>query len=278
VLWAIYKWPLSVFLTKLTGYGFLFVYFNSFLWFIWAILIFYLVSPLIYYIFEKSKNRGIVTANIILWYIVIVNFIDRNLPWDIWEYFRMTNRFPIYLFGMYLGYEFISGRAGEKSEGLPESHTDGKGCSIGVVTILLAVLIMGNFLLYETVIPGKWFLVPNSSTLAPAAATALALVLLYALLMEKLERGSSVLLKIRQIILKVLEFFGVISLEFYVVQEHTRELLLPIISIEGRANSMKFNIICFVVCIILAEILLYVSRFVSGLIRKCVERPAKQTA
>lgn len=262
VMMYVDKWPFLVFIKKVTGYAFFFEWFYSFLWFFTAILVLYLVSPLLNKMFEKSENKLLTSLLFLVYYILVVNLIYRKTSLDIWDYYGFTNRIPIFVFGMYLGHVLREQKTSDIT--YPESSK---------VFLYVGLLFLGGFLAFATSLEEKWFLVPISNCFMPNILLSISVCFLLALLFDKGENSNRFISKITDIILKILGFYGMISFEFYIVQEWICSKMLDAFSIEGRVNSMIFNILLFIVVTVSALVLYYVAKYiVKGLEKACLRK------
>lgn len=73
IIGVLNSWGLKVFVKKITGYGFLFESIYSFLWFVPAIMILYLVFPWLYMFLNKAGDiiTGIFTI-IVIWLFISI--------------------------------------------------------------------------------------------------------------------------------------------------------------------------------------------------------------
>lgn len=252
VMMFVDKWSITVFFKRISGYSFFFEWFYSFLWFFTAILILYIVSPLLYKWLEKDGNRFIKVLLFFVFYMILVNAVDRKTSLDIWDYYGFTNRIPIYVFGMYLGFCIQSKKELDESCGISGLE----------VMLYLGMLIFGGFLAYVTSFEGQWLLVPNSNNFLPNILLGISCCFLIPVIINKCENTKGVISNITKVIKIILDFFGMISFEFYIVQEWICDKMLKVVVIDGRVNSFMFNVKMMVACVITALILRYISGYV----------------
>ena len=187
----IYKWTLLEFIQNISFYTYFTKPIYSHLWFIPTILIFYLLFPIYYKLFEKAKNKNIfIILTIIIWF--IISFLLKGYIKE--EIYGITNRIPIFITGIWMGW-FIT----EKSFKFPK----------GFLLINIIILIIGFQLCYLTSFKGLTILLPVSNSLVNYFVA-----LPITILLAKLFDICSI-----KYVNNFFEFYGTISLQLYCFQE-----------------------------------------------------------
>lgn len=191
------KWNAEQFFGNLSGANFYRTDIYSFLWFVPAIMTFYLLFPLYYYLFEKARSKGFFTLAVIGAWLLFSMLFAGVMREDLYGF---TNRIPIFLMGVLIGWqcqntEIRFGRAG---------------------WLGFAVLLgLGGYLSYQCNFKGLQILVPVSNCCMPNFLIAVSFCFLLAKGFDLLDRVPV----ISTGVIGFFRFFGVISLEFYCVQE-----------------------------------------------------------
>lgn len=215
------KWTFVVFIKNMTGFNFYTVDIYSFLWFVPAIITFYLLFPLYYKLFSLAKNKTLFTLGIIaIWLFISMPFKD-VARYDIYGF---TNRIPIFVFGVYLGYL-------SKKETLK--------IDVWGWIALAATFLVGIRLSYQTNFNGMYLLVPVSNCCLPNFLLASSGTLLLAGTLNLLNKIKGVGL----VITKILSFFGMITFELYCIQELLGIKLREMFPVMG---PKKMNLLVFV--------------------------------
>ena len=196
------RWTPGYFVKCLCGISFLTGDVTAFLWYVYAIAVFYLLFPLYWHFFEKSGNKYLFFAvALAVWYIAVL--LLKNMLSD--TGWLVMNRVPVFLLGALLGYLAQNGA--------------GKAARKTVVLLSAAALIAGLVLEFVCSVYGTKLLVPMPTVFLPAVLVGVSAVFLLAALFEKIGRGG-----------KVLGFFGGISLELYCLQEVMGDFFIPLFS------------------------------------------------
>ena len=198
VLMFVQSWTFPQFLKNLLGITFFTENMYALLWFVPAITILYLLFPLYDAIFKKIPNKILLTVGMLaLWLVLSLLFKD-HMRLDL---FGFTNRIPVFLVGVLLGH-----LTKEKTLTIPK----------WMWGVFLLMFVFGLATAYLTNYKGLYLLVPVSNCCVPNFCLAISGTFLFTKGMALLERYCKMLGKI---LLKALSFFGVMSLEFYCVQE-----------------------------------------------------------
>lgn len=246
---AVLGWGLIELARKILFIDFLFVSVNSILWFVPAIVFFYLFFPAFYRAFNYFKNTYVfMLFSFALWFLFAVGFSE-FIRGDLYS---VINRIPIFLLGVFFGW-FIR----EKDCRFNALHLLGLICSFSV----------GLYLSYLTSYKGLFLLVPISNCFIPTFLLTLPTILFAAKvfsLFDKFLLGSY--------IVKAFSFFGKISLELYCMHEFLDDILRPRLSVSYEyclAHGGRINLIIFL-CVLAATVLLYyLCQFVLRLIHRC---------
>ena len=193
-------WTMSHFFRCISGVAFYTESIYSILWFVPAVITLYLLVPLYFAIFRRSKNKAFFTIGAISVWLLISMLLRDTMREDLYGF---TNRIPIFLVGILFGWWC--------------KHTGailGKRAWIGFTCIL----VLGIYLAWQTNINYMEILVPISNCCIPNFLIAISLSYLLA-------KGFDLLSKCRGTrwlsigINGIFGFYGMISLEFYCVQE-----------------------------------------------------------
>lgn len=192
---ALESWPWANFIKDITGYHFLTENIYTFLWFVPAIMILYLLFPLYYKIFSKVSDKVQFTLLVLVlwWYISVL--VENVMRADLYGF---TNRLPIFLSGVLVGW----------------SIREGESVFTKLTWILLlSICGLGFFFAYMTNYRGMYLMVPSSNCCVPGLLLALSGCCLLAKIFLFMDSYKG------KAILKFFDFFGKISLELYCVQE-----------------------------------------------------------
>jgi len=195
-------WPLGYFVKCICGYSFLTGNVTAFIWYVYAIACFYLLFPLYWHCFGKSRNKYLFFgAAVIIWYIAVL--LLKNLLSD--TAWLVMNRVPVFLLGALFGW------MAQNDKTLPAGKSG--------VLISVFVLIAGLVLEFVCSVYGTKLLVPMPTVFLPALMVGVSLVFLIAAIFEKCGGDG-----------RILKFFGGISLELYCLQEVMGDYFIPLLS------------------------------------------------
>lgn len=214
-------WQTIDFVKNLTGYNFYFKSIYSFLWFVPAIITFYLLFPLYHWAFSRAKKPVIFTLSVLGIWLVLSLYVREIMRGDLYGF---TNRIPIFVIGILIGWLTQK----KKDEPFTRSHW-----------FLIAVLfVLGLHLAYLTNFEGLYVLVPTSNCCVPNMLIAVSLPFLMAKLLDILSncQSSKAVSWIGKGLTAFLKFFGMFSLEFYCVQEWLAGKLIPVMQTDGYRN------------------------------------------
>lgn len=202
-------WTLGAYLKNVTGFNFFALNIYSYLWFVPAISTLYLVFPLFYRFFRRWRSKpGLIYGVLLVWLFLSI-LAEGRMREDLYGF---TNRIPVFLVGVLAGWY-----ARER-----DAAFTGETWTVCVLTLLV-----GLFLAYQTSYQGMFLLVPVSNCCIPNFLIAVSGTALLAKLFSLLDRRNNPVFKG---ILRILKFYGGISLEFYCVQEWLGSLITPRLS------------------------------------------------
>ncbi len=199
------QWDVDAFWGNVTGVNFYRKNMYSFLWFVPAIGSLYVIFPLYYKIFARHKNPITCLLGALAVWLILSVYLRDTLRYDL---FGFTNRLPVFLVGVYLGWRSRKGKL----------HF-----SFGTWLMLMAVLACGLYLSYETNFKDYYLLVPISNCCIPNLLISVSLPFLLAKLLDLLY----VCKPLGKGLEKAFGFWGMFSLEFYCVQEAIGFQLMP---------------------------------------------------
>lgn len=206
--------------------------FQVLLWFVPAIVIFYALFPAYHKLMMRAKNSTAFTASALgLWLCAVILMRD-VVREDLWV---MINRVPSFLIGVWIGE-----RCREKEVRMRAVHW-----------ALCAIVLAAGWMLRTAGSRGLVPLIPQfflaaSSLIGPALCVLLAGA--FAWLM-----GGG-LRRVFSPVLRILEFFGLFTLELYCIHQWLYEIIYA--QLEGRVSYLAINVISIPV-LILAGYLLY---------------------
>lgn len=240
-------------LKNLFGVNFILKDIYSFLWFGPAIMILYLLFPIYYKLFAKSKSKLAFTLIILeIWFIISV--ICSSGPRE--DIFGFTNRIPIFLIGIYLGY------LGQNKE-IKFSSTEWL-LIITTFIIGLVLLFISNYHYYSSII--KQF-----NCLLPTLFTAIPLSFLIGKFLDLLASIDNIK-TLNTLINKILLFFGSISLELYCIQERFGEYITNYLYTHFICSQLTVNIVLMISLSIIAYILMSIFKYFWKLVSSLFSR------
>lgn len=231
------KWSLYTFIKNISGYSFYFEFMYTYLWFVPAIMTFYLFFPLYFYFFNKSSNKLLFTfSSVLVWLVISLLIKDILRP----ELYGLTNRIPIFITGIYLGW-------------MCQHSSDTLSSSSWFFFII--ILISGAVFSYLTIYRKMELLVPTSDCCVPNFCMAIALSFLLAKFFDMIHQQSHFKF-LSAALIKFFSFLGKISLEFYCVQEWIAKKIELTSLVE--LNPLLYNAILFVI-VLLCGYTLYIA-------------------
>ena len=226
------------FIKLATGYSFVAESIFTTQWFVPAIAIAYLLFPLYYRLFKKAHSKVFFTmAMIEVWLLIMLKFGD-HFRFDI---IAVTNRIPVFLLGVLLGWI-----------GINKDMTINRS----LVIMMSITLLLGLYLCYLTNQKGFFLLVEHSNVAVPALLVSVSLCFLIPYCLDKVKR--------KLLLRKILSFFGMISLEVYLVSEPAGDFLIP--KLGTFMPRIAINLLIFVIVTAIAFLLYHLCRFISKLL------------
>ena len=211
-----WHWSLGDYIRNVTGWNFYMHNMYSFLWFIPAILSLYVVFPLYWRFFSRAKNQLVFTlAALAVW--AAISYSCTGLIRS--DLYGFVNRVPIFLTGVQLGWM-------TQQERLPREQRQGTFDLQKYPALFWGVLVVcfvaGCVLSYLTNQKGLSLGVPDSNCRIPDYLITISLTFFLVKLCEWLDETA-----VGKWVVKFFAFYGIMSLEFYAIQEWLGGLLLP---------------------------------------------------
>ena len=201
-------WGIIELARKVSFFDFFFVNVNSILWFVPAIIIFYLFFPAYFQLFHRSGNKFVFTVGAIAVWLVAALALKNILRGD---FYSVVNRIPIFLAGIFLAW-FIR----EKDFAITKAVWAG----------IVFSLVLGLFLAYMTNFKGMYLLVPISNCCVPNFLMAIPLSMIAAYAFSFINRYT-----LGSYVVRFFSFFGTISLELYCMHEWLDDIIRPRMSV-----------------------------------------------
>lgn len=229
-----WHWTLGDYIKNVTGWNFYVHNMYSFLWFIPAILTLYVLFPLYWRFFSRAKNQLVFTlVALAVWAAISYGGTGVIRP----DLYGFVNRIPIFLTGVQLGWM-------TQQERLPKDQRRGTfdlQKNAPLFWIVMAVcFVAGCVLSYLTNQKGVSLGVPDSNCRIPDYLLALSLTAFLVKACEWLDETAA-----GKWVVKFFGFYGLMSLEFYAIQEWLGMLLLP--HLTGRLSNWLINPLLFVI-------------------------------
>lgn len=165
-----------------------------FLWFVPCIVLFYLLAPLYWNLYSKISQKKLFTLMVILCYLVVLYLLRGVLREDL---YAIANRIPVFLLGFSFGYSHVFQKTMPKWE----------------FAFWMLVLVFGLWRSFHLNQETKPFIIPAENALINVLI-APGLVLFLALVSDLLCKA-----KISSLLEKVFALLGMVSFEFYCIQE-----------------------------------------------------------
>ncbi len=194
---VIEKWSIATFFGNISGYNFFAADINSYCWFVPAVITLYLFFPLYYLVFDKVRKKIVCTAVAIMIWLLLNIMLTSVMRLDMYGF---INRIPVFLIGIYFGY-------------MSQNRKDIVFKARHYVLIILT-FIASLFLLYIYKFQNFLIILTQEKLFVPNCLFAMSYPFLIAKLMDILERRIP---KFGKGIVKALSFWGMISLEVYLV-------------------------------------------------------------
>lgn len=248
---VIFGWGFIELARKLTFYDSFFVSITSILWFVPAIICFYLLFPAFYQLFKRFDKKAAYMLCLLLLWLLVAAGLKEYIRGD---FYSVINRIPIFLLGAFFGW-FIREQ----------------DCRFGIfhALVLLACFALGLCLSYLTSYRDLFLLVPISNCCVPTFLLTVPTVFFAAEIFSLLDKT-----RFGAYIVKIFSFFGKISLELYCMHEFLDDVIRPRLSVSYEyclAHGGRINLIIFA-CVLAATLLLY---YLCQLILRFVHRHKK---
>ena len=246
-----YGWTPELFWRNVLCISFYRTSMYAFLWFVPAILTFYLFSPLYYRFFKRSSGKIRFTLCALIVWLICSLFAADRMRYDL---FGFTNRIPVFIIGILVGW------LTQKSHPVFDRLT---------WKLLTLMFLLGLYLSYLSIYQDMYILVPVSNCCVPNLLMSISISFLLSgflyILNEKhylrfLEKGLT----------RLLSFFGMFTLEFYCIQELMGDLILP--RILGQYSNLTVNIILFAVVTVVALVMHYILKYFWILVEWIVQK------
>lgn len=225
-----WHWSLGDYIKNVTGFNFYAHNMYSFLWFIPAILTLYLVFPLYWRFYSRSKNPLVFTlVALAVWAAISYGGVHVIRP----DLYGFVNRIPIFLTGVQLGWM-------TQQEKLPAEERRGTFSLQGKEPLFWGVMavcfVAGAVLSYYTNQRGLYLGVPDCNSRIPNYLLSLSLTFFIVKLCSVLDRS-----RVGKWVIRFFTFYGAMSLEFYAIQEWLGGLILP--HLQGRMPNLVINLL-----------------------------------
>lgn len=245
------KW----FFEAITGKAFFTTSLFTFLWFIPAIFILYLLFPIYWYGFKKTGAFFWTTLMLLFWFLIVLVFRD-NIRSDL---FVFINRIPIFMIGILLGH------LTKTSSDTPFNRKSW--------LLIFVIFVLGIYLLELSNFKDYYILVPLSKCFLPPLLVAVSLPFLLAKGLNELEchRHTCIIGKMLNSFLK---FFSIFSIELYCLQEWLYSLQLEFMFSSGLSIGV-INLIYFIEMTVIAHLTSQLFGFIWFLIELPFKRMSK---
>lgn len=231
------RWPFGYFIKCLFGYSFVSGNVTAFIWYVYAIAVFYLLFPLYWHFFSRSGNKYLFFgASLAVWAAAV--FVLKNRLSD--TSWLVINRIPVFLLGTLFGWMEKNGKR--------------ISAKAPVIVSSAAALAVGLVLEFVCSVYGTKLLVPMPTVFLPAVMVGVSSVLLLAAIFEKVS-GSG----------KILGFFGGLSLELYCLQEVLGDYFLPFLG--STFPPLVVNVLFFLIVTVSAWLLHWLNEKILSAVR-----------
>jgi Predicted acyltransferases len=239
LVWIIYKRLLNggISIREILGNIFMFGFWNDlqsqFNWYVQAIFLFYLISPIIYQIISKSRNPYKIMIKIVL-----VFFISGICFFDKFNLIAIS-RLPIFTVGMYFAHNYIKQKL----------------ISVNTWITLIVLNIIGFISLYYFIIYKADYLWKYGLWWYPFVFITPMLIFILSFIFHLLERLNL------KLILKCLEIIGVCSFELYMIHIFFYELFDKYKALHNF-GFISLIIIIFIVSILYHYIIYWILKLI----------------
>lgn len=225
------NWPIIEFWKNISGFNFYTKNIYGFLWFIPAIITLYLLFPLYYKLFLKSKYKAIFLVGSLEVWLILSIYLREFMRKDLYGF---TNRIPIFMIGIYMGWLIQNKKVVfTKSTWL----------------LITLTLVLGIYLSYLTTYENMYILVPVSNCCVPDILISISTSLLLAKFLDFTSRIRYID-RIGKGLTKVLAFYGSFSLESYCIQEWLGKRIINIMNKNQYPNILINILVLLVITIV----------------------------
>lgn len=234
------NWGVEMFFKNILGISFYTVSIYSFLWFVPAIVALYLIFPFYYKLFSLAKSKVVFTLGVLAVWLLLSMIFSDTLREDLYGF---TNRIPIFVIGILIGWL---------------CQNKNIIFSKGIWLFFVILLALGLYLSYKTNFNGLQILVPVSNCCVPNIFISVSLSFLIAKSLDILNKfkGTRWLFAAFS---GFLNFFGMMSLEFYCIQEWLASKVLENL-VEYFGNACA-NLALLVIVSLSGLVLFFINKF-----------------
>ncbi len=199
-------WTALDFVKNVTGFTFWTENIYTFLWFVMAIGTLYLLFPLYWRFYSRSKSPLFFTVGAIFVWLLAIMLTTGRVRYEMYGFF---NRIPVFLVGVQFGYM--------------TQHSDVRFTRTHYLA-LAVIFLNGLYFAYGTNVLGLTGFVPLANCFFPNLLLAVSVTFLLPKALEMLSKW-----KIGRGLARVLAFYGAMSLEFYLFQERVAAKLVEVL-------------------------------------------------
>lgn len=234
-------WTFSTFIKNISGINFYTESILSFLWFVPAIITFYLVFPFYYRLFAKSSNKFIFTLCTLTIWLIASLVLRETMRKDL---FGFTNRIPIFVIGVFTGW-----------------LSQNKKISFDKLTwlFMFLLLFLGLYLSFLTNYRDMYLLVPISNCCIPNILISISLPFLLLGFFDWISQIRGVE-KAGAGLIKLLSFYGTFTLELYCVQEWLGGIIMS--KLIDHCHNLLINIIILLFLTLTALLMQLISKHI----------------
>ena len=229
-----WHWSLLDYVKNVTGFNFYAHNMYSFLWFIPAIMTLYVLFPLYWRFFSRAKNQLVFTLVALAVWAAISYSCTGIIRADLYGF---VNRIPIFLTGVQLGWM-------TQQERLPKAERRGTVDLLKYPALFWGAMavffVSGCVLSYLTNQRGLSLGVPDSNCRIPNYLMSISLTFFIVKVCEWLDETAA-----GKWIVKFFGFYGLMSLEFYAIQEWLGGLIVP--HLYGHMPNAVINLVLFAI-------------------------------
>ena len=229
-----WHWTLADYIKNVTGWNFYAHSIYSFLWFIPAIMSLYVVFPLYWRFFSRAKNQLVFTlVALAVWAAISYGGTHFFRP----DLYGFINRIPIFLTGVQFGWM-------TQQEKLPKEERRGtfdlEWNKPLFWSVMAVFFVAGALLSYFTNQKGLQLGVPDSNCRIPNYLLSISLTFFIVKLCDIIDQS-----KVGHAVVSFFGFYGIMSLEFYAIQEWLGGLILP--HLQPHLPNAVTNLVLFAV-------------------------------